>query len=66
MRETGYYWVKFDWVKFGRDSNRWEPASWDNDAKGWAMIGSKQFIPTFMERLAFAEINEKRIKEPPP
>jgi hypothetical protein len=36
-RITGYYWVKFP--HSDREPN-WEPGSWDNRSKTWALIGS--------------------------
>ena len=62
-RPTGYYWVQFDWLKHGRDQNRWEPASWDADVNAWVMIGSSHIITGLMENVMFAKIGEQ-IPEP--
>jgi len=64
-RETGYYWVQFDWVRHGRSENRWEPASWDAAVNAWVMMGSTHMVRGALEEVVFAKIGD-RIPEPPP
>lgn len=62
MRETGYYWVMFNWPKFGRPQTHWEVASYDAEARSWAMLGSREMIPISRDREIFLEIDEREIK----
>jgi hypothetical protein len=42
-RKDGYYWIKFPHED--RKGYHWEPGSWDNRMKAWALIGSE--VPWF-------------------
>jgi hypothetical protein len=42
IRAVGYYWVKFDYARWGAPGRpeHWEIGSWDPVANTWALIGS--------------------------
>jgi hypothetical protein len=61
-RASGYYWVKFDWVRFGKpEKERWEPAAWAAEVRGWVILGHPDVLPERHEALVFLEVDETEV-----
>ena len=60
MRASGYYWIKFDYLRMGGGNRpeHWEVGSWDEVAQKWALIGSGTPWLNFQVKEVGAKIEE--------
>jgi hypothetical protein len=61
IRRGGYYWVKFDYPRWGGGNRpeHWEIGSWDPVTNVWMLIGSADIWLDFQVKEVGAKIEER-------